>query len=287
MSVVERDRALGFGFLVSVIGHGVIAALFLFGFLVGGTDFGKPIVYSVTLEGGKQLGGIQQVPKQNDKSQMAPPKNVQALPEPAEKPSAKEKPVEEKVEKKVVEDAEVSTAEKKKEEKKPEPAKLEKKDSKKPSKEEENKAKEKPKVKDNTSAEIDKKLQQAMQRYLGESTDAGQKGFGAGAIGGKGMGGGTYMPEEALRYMKLVENRIKGGWRWYDKSDELLARVSFDLSISGEVSNIRVLRYSGNAEFDRSIERAIMKASPLPPPPASVYSQYFKTVMMTFDPKDL
>jgi len=39
------------------------------------------------------------------------------------------------------------------------------------------------------------------------------------------------------------------------------------LSAGGDVLGTRVVRRSGNPWYDESVERAIKKASPLPPPP--------------------
>lgn len=272
---LERDPELEIGFIFSVLGHALIAYLFYYGVRWSGGDFGAHKIYSVTIEGGKSLGGMTQAPKDDKKTLIAPPKNVQ---DPVKKevqktePPKKEEPKVE--EKKAPTDAEISLKQKKEE--KPKPPPPVKKEVKKP---------EPVKPKEPSKAEIDKRLQQAMQRYLGESANAGGKGFGAAALGGKGMGGGIVKPPEFFEYLKLLERSVKGGWRWYDNTSALISEVEFNISASGEISNVRISKSSGNSEFDLSVERAVMKANPLTPPPPSVYED-FRFVRMYFDPRE-
>jgi colicin import membrane protein len=274
-----RTKEIEIGLVASTLGHALIALLILRGYILNPNDFGKPIIYSVTMEGGQSLGGIGQVPDDSKKTQVAPPKKIDTQAE--------------EIKKAEIEKAEISLREeKKKQEEKKKEEKLKTDEEKKKKEEEEKKKKEdekkkEAKKKETEGTDVNKKLQQAMQRYLGESTEAGGKGFGAGAIGGKGMGGGQVMPEAFHRYKKLLQTSIKSGWRWYDSSAVLLAEAIFDISPEGDISNVRISKRSGNAEFDDSVERAILKASPLPPPPPEVYDPYFKSVRMTFDPKDL
>ena len=268
-----------------MLGHGLIALLFFRGYLISAHDLGKQTIYSVTLEGGESLGGISQVPDETKKSQAAPPKKTESQPEEVKEVKKEEAEVQIKEEKKEVvkEEKKVEKKEEKKEVKKEE-KKVEEKPKETPKKVEEKKAEPK---KQESGTDVNKKLQQAMQRYLGESSDAGGKGFGAGSLGpGKGMGGGTVMPPAFHRYKKLLQDKIKGGWRWYDTSAALMSEAVFDISAEGDISNVRISKGSGNYEFDQSVERAILKASPLPPPPPEVFV-YFKSVRMIFDPKDL
>jgi colicin import membrane protein len=53
------------------------------------------------------------------------------------------------------------------------------------------------------------------------------------------------------------------GFRTQPLSTEIRVR----LNAGGQVLGTRVVRRSGNPWFDESVERAIKKASPLPPPP--------------------
>ncbi len=266
------------GLLLSSIGH---LGLFLgiFSNLGQGIQSTPPIIYSVSLEGGKSLGGISQVSRVNKKEDLAPPKKVQ---------DQKTAPREQRVEK----DAEVSLNEEKK---KPTPAPTPEptpKQTPKPQSTPKPKATPAPPVKvkatpkpvvkkEPTLEEINKKLQQAVQRYAGESSQAGGQGFGAGKLGGSGMGGGVQRPPAFFHYLKTLETYIKSGWRWHDDRAALESRVCFAISEQGELSQIELCGASGNHEYDDSVLRALYKANPVPPPPAEVY-EYFKQVRMTF-----
>jgi len=264
------------GLFFSLLGHGMLFYSLLFLVTPRFSNLGAPVVYSVTLEGGKTLGGISQVPLTDKKTLIAPPKNVSVPPEKGtEKKAGKEKA---ELDKK--EGAQVSLAEKKEETK---PA--EKKGETKPEQGKKEGAKDGQKNKPLTAGEINKQYQQAMQRYLGESADAGGKGFGAARLGGSGMGGGVLRPPEFFRYRDLLKNHIKKGWRWYDTTAQLTAWVYFELRPDGTIDNVSLAQSSGNREYDESVLRAVYKASPAPPPPESVY-QFFEKVRIEFQPGD-
>ncbi|MBX7144763.1 MAG: cell envelope integrity protein TolA [Oligoflexia bacterium] len=256
VDTIDRDYRTALA--ISLVGHVALALIFFLNLAGSGAELARGIVYSVSIEGGKSLGGISQVAKDNKPSQVAPPKKAAKV-EKGEQ--VKEKPKAEK--------AEVNLQPKK--EQKKEKAEVKKGSS---------------KTRDvDTAAEVNKQLEAAMQRYRGESSDAGGKGFGAGALGGKAMGGGVVLPPEAMIYRDALKNAIKEGWRWYDTSAALTTTVMFDIAPDGVVSNITMVTSSGNREYDDSVLRAIYKASPVPAPPEKVY-EYFKKVRMLFDPRE-
>lgn len=278
------DQEFRAGLTASVVGHIIIAILV---FVKVFPDFGKvpePVIYSISIEGGKIIGGASQVPKDDKPSPVAPMKNVAAETKKEETQPEKDDP---KVEKKPEpeEDAEVSVAEKKPTPKpvptkvptpKATPTNAKKSDAKLTAKT----------AKKSDGDELDKSYQAAMQRYLGESSDAGGKGFGAARLGGSGMGGGVVRPPEFFTYEKIVRSRIKEAWRWYDRNSSLITVISFDIEPDGVIKNVRLVKSSGDSSYDDSVVRAAMKASPLPAPPKSVYEQYFKSVRITFDPRE-
>jgi colicin import membrane protein len=100
------------------------------------------------------------------------------------------------------------------------------------------------------------------------------------------MGGGVVRPKEFFIYEKIVRSRIKEAWRWFNTNTALITQVAFEIEPDGLVKNVRVVKSSGDGSFDDSVVRAVTKASPLPPPPPSVYEQYFKSVRITFDPRE-
>ena len=272
-----------FGLCVSLTLHLVIVYFILFKFAPSVPDFSPPTIYSVTLEGGASLGGRSQVP--TAKTPIAPPKNVSSeLPKTVEPKTVEKEPKKESEVKVPEKDAEVSVAEKKVEVKptaKPTPQTA-------PKKEPTPKATAaKPVEKKVTTPPSDpnKDYQKAMQRYLGESAKAGGKTFGAAALGGKGFGGGTQESAEFIGYFNLLTAHIKKGWRWSDTNKAYLAKVSFILEADGRIHSIQLKSSSGVKEFDDSVIRAIAKADPAPPPPASVYLRFHQSVMR-FDPRE-
>lgn len=275
------------GVAASVVAHLVLAYLVFFKLVPSMGDFPEPIVYSISIESGKSLGGVSQVPKDDKKSELAPVKHVTAPQEKAEKQQPEPvKPQDQKIEE-APNDAEVSTAEMKPTPKPLPTARPTAKPTVKPESTKKVSDKKDQETKKSDGENVDKRLQAALQRYLGESSEAGGKGFGAASVGGRGMGGGVVRPEAFFVYSKIIQSRIKDAWRWHDPNTALKTQVSFDIEPDGVVKNVRILRGSGESRFDDSVVRAVEKASPLPPPPESVYEQYFKKdVRVTFDPRE-
>jgi TonB family protein len=113
----------------------------------------------------------------------------------------------------------------------------------------------------------------------GTGTPAGTgrpAGAGSGAGGGGGVGGTGYglTPEQARfgRYYMTVFNKIQSAWvlPHYDEQTNLAAIVEITVRPDGRIVNIQFEQKSGNAEFDRSVMRAIQKANPLPPLPPGI-----------------
>lgn len=267
------DSAFSIGLTFSLILHSVLLYILMFG--MGGVFKLQtpPTIYSVTLEGGKALGGIDQA-SLNDKkkTEVAPPKMAQSA-------------MAEKLEQLKEKEAEVAI-----------PKKLEKKEEKK----EEKKAPEKPKptpppkpqatpkpqAKGQTLSDIDKKLAQAAQRYTGDSSKAGKdKRFGAAALGGNAMGGGTVISPEERRYILMLRDHFRRGWIWHDKSLSLAAVVRIKVEPNGKISGFDIIESSGNREFDESVTRAVVKGDPAPPPPPQYYNK-LKLLDVEFDPRD-
>jgi TonB family protein len=267
-------------FCLSLVSHIIIFAIFFLKLNDSLGDFTKPIVYSVSIEGGKTLGGRSQVPLKKEQTPVAPPKNVSGEQKVEEKTQPKPEP--KKVEK--ADDAEVSLSEKTK----PTPAPTAV-STPKPPKSEPKKAEKtatpKPTPKKQIQGDPNKELEKAMQRYTGESAEAGGKVFGAAVLGGKSMGGGTQRSAEFIAYYNLLRSHIKRGWRWYDTNSGYTAKASFRIDRDGKVSDIRLTQSSGSREFDDSVLRALAKADPVPPPPPREYEN-FKFLNMLFDPRE-
>jgi colicin import membrane protein len=75
---------------------------------------------------------------------------------------------------------------------------------------------------------------------------------------------------EELKYARALDEKIRDNWTQpVGNARALVAVVRIKIQRDGYVpsSGVEVMRTSGNEYFDRSVERAIMKASPLPVPP--------------------
>jgi len=124
-----------------------------------------------------------------------------------------------------------------------------------------------------------------MQRYLGDSSQAGGNGFGAARLGGQGFGGGEQKSPEFFEYLETIKRAVHREWRWFDSRSILIVEIELQIATDGTILDQRIMRSSGNDEYDDSVYRAIIAASPLPPPPTSVYRD-FKVVRIIFDARD-
>jgi len=55
---------------------------------------------------------------------------------------------------------------------------------------------------------------------------------------------------------------------------------------SGDVLQVTVVKTSGDERFDRSVENAVYKASPLPLPEDRDLFEYFREIEFIFNPED-
>lgn len=73
--------------------------------------------------------------------------------------------------------------------------------------------------------------------------------------------------EEMAVYQGVITHRVRQRWVFTGGGENLSAEVLIALDRNGSVRTQKITRGSGNVEFDRSVLRAIAKASPFPPPP--------------------
>ena len=274
-------------------------------------------IFTVTLEGGQNLGGISQVPKP-DAAKLKPAAiqdtkaNIKTGLEETEVEKEKEqaKDEEDKKEAEEIEEAKKAEAEKKvaEEKKLAEIEKLEeaKKQQKLHEEQEKKKLEERTKLEDakKKKAEEDQKkaetAKKEMERklrdrrlaelaqkvrantYEGESANAGGEGFGAARLGGQGAGGGILASAEKVAYANALQEHVKSGWHWLTGRDRLRCLVVVEILPDGKVKSVDIAESSGNSNFDDSVIRAVRKADPVPTPPADLYND-FKTVRFWFD----
>lgn len=101
--------------------------------------------------------------------------------------------------------------------------------------------------------------------------------------GGRGPGGGGLVVGlEFLKYKSDVERIIKAHWVNPVLGSGLrVATVHFSIADDGAIGDVRLVRSSGNAIYDRSVLRAVREASPLPPPPDR-YREEFRSYDLEF-----
>lgn len=101
---------------------------------------------------------------------------------------------------------------------------------------------------------------------------------------------GDSATQEGDRYSGLIKAQVQ---RFYDVSQTisdqerlyLKAQVFFRVARNGSVSDVKLVKSSGNDLFDAAVLGAVKKASPLSPPPAEVGDEFQKDgVVLTFSP---
>ncbi len=90
----------------------------------------------------------------------------------------------------------------------------------------------------------------------------------------------------AGRYERLIRQKVERHWsRPAGSRQGLECIVRVRLAPGGEVLEARVVRSSGNAVFDRSVESAVYKAAPLPLPESPELFGYFRELEFIFRPE--
>jgi len=86
-------------------------------------------------------------------------------------------------------------------------------------------------------------------------------------------------------YVLYIQERVQRSWiRPPSSGTELSCTVEVRLIPGGEVIDAQIVRSSGNAAFDRSVEAAVFKASPLPVPPDPEVMEQFRSLRFEFKP---
>lgn len=92
--------------------------------------------------------------------------------------------------------------------------------------------------------------------------------------------------ESALaEFIPYIQERIQRNWlRPPGSPAGLSCLVKVRLIPGGDVVSVSVVRSSGDAVFDRSVETAVLKASPLPLPADANLFKHFREINFNFDP---
>ena len=86
-------------------------------------------------------------------------------------------------------------------------------------------------------------------------------------------------------YIGYIQERIQRSWlRPPGSPAGLSCVVQVGLIPGGEVARVQIVRSSGDPVFDRSVESAVYKASPLPLPPDAALFKHFRDLRLIFKP---
>ena len=91
---------------------------------------------------------------------------------------------------------------------------------------------------------------------------------------------------EVSKFKGLIRSQITRNWIFPASYQKVMnCKVLVRLIPSGDVVSVRIIQSSGNKAFDRSVEMAVNKASPLPVPKSgSGLFDHFREVEFIFDP---
>ena len=88
---------------------------------------------------------------------------------------------------------------------------------------------------------------------------------------------------EFNRYAARIQSKVENNWRYAGQQCHT-AKVLVKLAPGGVVRNVRVIRGSGDPVFDRSVEAAFLRASPLPLPPDPQLFEFYREIEFVFNP---
>lgn len=92
---------------------------------------------------------------------------------------------------------------------------------------------------------------------------------------------------EVERYKALIRQKVSRSWnRPANAAKGLQCTVRVRLVAGGEVLAASVVRSSGDPVFDRSVENAVHKATPLPVPQDPKLFDYFREIEFVFSPEN-
>ena len=134
-------------------------------------------------------------------------------------------------------------------------------------------------------AEIDErqKRQEAdeKQKKQKQEADEKQKRRDADARAVTAMGNEVAAYKAKIR-AKILRNIVMSS----DIPKDALAEFDVTLFSGGAVLNVKLVKSSGSAMYDRAVERAIKKSDPLPVPPEGLLSNQFRELRLNFSPNE-
>lgn len=91
---------------------------------------------------------------------------------------------------------------------------------------------------------------------------------------------------EIARYEALIRQKVERNWlRPAQSAPGLSCIARLRIAPGGEVLSAVIVRGSGDAAFDRSVEAAVLRASPLPVPAEAALFEHFRDLELKFKPE--
>ncbi len=128
--------------------------------------------------------------------------------------------------------------------------------------------------------EAAKRRQQEAEKHLKEQIAAEEKARADAALEARAA-------SEMDRYRAIIRQKVERSWsRPAGAKAGMECVVRVRVVPGGEVLAAKVVKGSGNALFDRSVENAVFKASPLPLPADAEIFEYFREIEFVFSPQE-
>jgi colicin import membrane protein len=136
-------------------------------------------------------------------------------------------------------------------------------------------------AKKKAEAEAKRKAQEAQEAQRREAEQALQQQLAAEQAGMEA----ARVQGVVAEYIGYIQERIQRSWlRPPGSAAGLSCVVQVGLIPGGEVARVQIVRSSGDPVFDRSVETAVYKASPLPLPPDAALFKHFRDLRLIFKP---
>ncbi|MBI5451366.1 MAG: cell envelope integrity protein TolA [Gammaproteobacteria bacterium] len=91
---------------------------------------------------------------------------------------------------------------------------------------------------------------------------------------------------EVNKYIAIIKQKVTRNWlRPAASQAGLSCLVAVKLAPGGDVLSVRVVKGSGDPQFDASVERAVLKAAPLPLPADPALFDRFRDLRFEFNPE--
>lgn len=103
----------------------------------------------------------------------------------------------------------------------------------------------------------------------------------------RASGAQAHTQSETARFEALIRQKVERNWlRPVQSAGGLSCIVRLRISPGGEVLSAVIVRGSGDPAFDRSVEAAVVRASPLPVPSDLSMFEHFRDLELKFKPED-